>query len=57
LIILRLAVIAGLILFLLGIERRNRQRITRPSEVAVIEEILAGLWIFCSFGATRHRRS
>ncbi|XZE51327.1 VWA domain-containing protein [Planctomycetaceae bacterium SH139] len=36
LIILRLAVIAGLILFLLGIERRNRQRITRPSEVAVL---------------------
>ena len=36
LIFLRLTVIAGLVFFLLGIERRARQRVTRPSEVAVL---------------------
>ncbi|WP_164102812.1 vWA domain-containing protein [Candidatus Laterigemmans baculatus] len=36
LILLRLGVILGLVFFLLGLERRARQRITRPSEVAVL---------------------
>lgn len=33
---LRVALIAGLVFFLLGLERRARQRVTRPSEVAVL---------------------
>lgn len=36
LILLRLGLIVGLVFFLLGLERRARQRITRPSEVAVL---------------------
>jgi hypothetical protein len=36
LMLLRVGVIAGLVVFLLGIERRARQRVTRPSEVAVL---------------------
>lgn len=36
LVLLRAGVILGLVLFLLGLERRARQRVTRPSEVAVL---------------------
>lgn len=36
LILLRLGLVAGLVFFLLDLERRARQRVTRPSEVAVL---------------------
>ncbi len=36
LLLLRFSLLLGLVFFLLGIERRARQRITRPSEVAVL---------------------